>query len=204
MRRESLSFLLHRFFLPSTPIMASQSSQQNIPFQNTQRSLHPLSASPSPTTRTEHANTTKRPEKPATTSIPSAARHTSDASHSAPMQVYLRSDEPAGRRLTSGFACQSQHQLLIPQAKPEHGATDEDTRALEEWMADVTAHPERAMWFRDIERVGPSTAELYETLPLDERVPSGVSQPRSIAPPGSIQPMLFCSCCTPDTPARRS
>lgn len=126
----------------------------------------------------------------------------SGASHSAPIQVYLCSDEPVDRRLVSGFACQPQHQLLIPQVKPEHeGATDEGTRALEKWMAEVTAHPERAMWSRDIERVLPSTTELYEMLPSDEGVPSSVSRPRSIAPPDSIQPMLFC---TPDTPAPRS
>ena len=184
--------------------MASQSNQQNISLQNAQRSLHPLSANPSPATRTEPADTTKQPEKPTTTLIPSAAGHTSGASHSAPMKVYLCSDEHVGRRLMSGFACQSQHQLLIPQAKPEHGVTDEGTRALEEWMADVTAHPERSMWSRDIERAVPSTAELYEMLPSDEGGPSTVSRPRSFAPPGSIHPMLFCSCCTPDTPARRS
>jgi hypothetical protein len=185
--------------------MAPQSNQQNIPFQSAQRSLHPLSANPSPATRTEHADVTKRPEKPATTLTPSAAGHTSGASHSAPMQVYLCSDELVGRRLMSGIACQSQHQLLIPQAKPEHeGATDKETRALEEWMADVTAHPERAMWSRDIERAVPSTAELYEMLPSDEGGLSSVSRPRSLAPPDSIHPMLFCSCCTPDTPARRS
>ena len=109
------------------------------------------------------------------------------------------------RHLMSGSACQPQHQLLIPQVKPEHeGATDEGTRALEEWMAEVTAHPERAIWSRDIERVLPSTTELYEMLPSDEGVPSSVSRPRGIAPPDSIQPMLFCSCCTPDTPAPRS
>ena len=185
--------------------MAPQSNQQNTPFHNAQRSLHPLSASPSPATQTEQADTTKRPEKPSTTLIPSAAGHTSGASHSAPMQVYLCSDEPIDRRLVSGFACQPQHQLLIPQAKPEHeGVTDEDTRALEEWMAEATAHPEQAMWFRDIERVLPSTTELYEMLPSDEGVPSSVSRPRGIAPPDSIQSMLFCSCCTPDTPTPRS
>jgi hypothetical protein len=204
MRCESLSSLLYRFLLPSTLIMAPQSNRQNTPIQNAQRSLHPLSASPSPAKRTEHADTTKQPEKPVTTLIPSAAGHTSGASHSAPMQVYLCSDELVGRRLMSGFACQSQHQPLIPQAKPENGATNEDTRTLEEWMADVTAHPERAMWSRDIEQAVPSTAELYEMLPLDEGIPSSVSRPRSIAPPESIQPMLFCSCCTSDTPARRS
>jgi hypothetical protein len=193
------------FLLSSTVIMAPQSNQQNTPFHNAQRSLHPLSASPSPATQTEHADTAKRPEKPSTTLIPSAAGHTSGASHSAPMRVYLCSDEPVDRRLMPGFACRPQHQLLVPQAKPEHeGATDEGTRALEEWMAEVTAHPERAMWSRDIERVLPSTTELYEMLPSDEGVPSSVSRLRSIAPPDSIQPMLFCSCCTPDTPAPRS
>jgi hypothetical protein len=184
--------------------MTPQSNQQNTPFHNAQRSLRPLSASPSPATRIEHTDTAKRPENPTTTLIPSAAGHTSGASHSAPIQVYLCSNEPIDRRLLSGFACQPQHQLLIPQAMPEHeGATDEGTRALEEWMAEVTAHPERAMWSRDIERALPSTTELYEMLPSDEGGPSSVSGPFSIARPDSIQPMLFCSCCTPDTPARR-
>jgi hypothetical protein len=189
------------FSLLSSFIMAPQSNQQNSPFRNVQRSLHPLAASPSPIRRTEHADADKCPEKPTTTSIPSADGHTSGASHSAPMQVYLRSDEPMYRRLLSGFACKSQHQPALPQAKPEHEIAGNEG-ALEEWMEDVTAHPERAMWLRDVERATPSPAELYEMLPSDESGSSSVSRPRATYP-DSIQPMLLCSCCTPETSARR-
>jgi hypothetical protein len=119
------------------------------------------------------------------------------------MQVYLLSDEPADRRVKSGAPGRPDN-TPNPQPEPDHEVEINDgTKALEEWMVEVTAHPERAMWLKDIDRVLPSTAQLYEALPSDEGGGRRNSRPRTVTSQDSMQPVLFCFCCTPDPRAQQ-
>jgi hypothetical protein len=204
-RCERLFFLLFNpksLLLSSKFTMAALSGKQNPPSHTSGTSPYTPTPRPSTAMRADHANTSKRPEKPTTASIPTKSHNYAKVPKSAPLEVYLRSDEPAARRVKAGFT--SHHpQTPSPQAKPARKADiGGDTRGLEAWMAEVTTHPERAMWFRDLDRVPPSTAQLYGAL-LSDGGTARSGQLRRANSHDSMQPMPFCSCCPPDPTTRR-
>jgi hypothetical protein len=182
--------------------MASRSGEQNHPSHASESRANAPTPRPSTAMQADHVNTSRRTQKPTTTSIPAKPKDISNAPESAPMQLYLRSDEPAARRVKAAVSGR-QHQTLRPQAEARYEVViDDGTNALEEWMAEVTAHPERAIWFRDFDRLLPSTAQLYVAQLSDEGSAARGDQPADSQ--DSMQPMLFCSCCPPGLTMQRS
>jgi len=181
--------------------MSPQSEEQKSPHHSPQHHSYPLTPCISPVLQEGHSNTTKRPKKSTTSSVPIKPNRTSNTREAASSKDSSHSDEPADKRVQGGVH-HPHNQIPHPQAGPRDEADiDRGTRELEEWMADVTAHPERAIWFRDIDRMLPPTTQLFETLPSDEEGGGGGasnSQPRGSVIQDSTRPMLFCSCCPTD------
>ena len=206
MRCESLSQHLRLFFPPqSIVIMSPPSPQENILSNNQKHCPDPPTPTPTaPATPVEHANNSERPRKHSPTAIPTRRNHASKAPASAALQSYLRSDEPAERRVKDGVR-KSQRQNSSPAAElRDEPNTDHGAMALEEWMAQVTAHPEQAIWFRDIDKILPPVTALRGLLPQDEGGLPSTYHPYNTESPDSMQPMFFCPCCTPDLNSRRS
>lgn len=174
------SILFKHLLFSSTFTMASQSERQSASSYTSQSRPNGLTSPASTAVRAEHGTT---------------SNHNSTSPMSAPLQVYLLSDEPSERRVRAGVPASYQRTRGVQTEPDREENANHDAKALEEWMAEVTAHPERAMWYKDFDRVPPSTTQLYGALPSNE-VAAHNAQPRSATSRHSKLPMAFCFCCT--------
>jgi hypothetical protein len=192
----TLSLLHHIHYsslLFSNPFAMAQRKTQSA----SSSTSHPIILSSSPAGRA-HSNAPEPPPKRTTTTTASWASDSTAPLNSAPLQVYLRSGEPVDRLVKAQLVNPHHNQQFGTQGQPrQEVGRDDGTEALDRWMEAVTAHPERAMWYRDLDRVSESTTQLYESLPSTVGGAGYNDRLHRVASQESMQPVLFCYCCPP-------
>jgi hypothetical protein len=181
----SYSLLLSSLLFSNSFAMAQRKTQNA-----SSSTSHPIIPSSSPAGRAPRSNA---PEPSSKRTTP-----TTDPLNRAPLQVYLRSGEPVDRLVKAQFMNHHHNQHFGTPGQPgQEVGTDDGTEALDRWMEVVTAHPERAMWRRDLDRVPESTTQLYKSLPSTVGGAGYNDRLHRVASQESMQPVLFCYCCPP-------